>query len=79
MLSVKEGLVWCPKYADVKLRPCPKPPVKKLIFDEIVQILAQDGRHFGIANETRVDVNWLLNCLSTLMPNHAIFQKSYYP
>ena len=35
MDKVKSGEVYVPKYDIIRLRPCPNPPVKKRVFDEI--------------------------------------------
>ncbi len=31
--KVKAGKVWCPKYSDIRLSPCPDPPPKSLLLD----------------------------------------------
>ena len=34
--EVKEGTIYVPKYEEVKLRPCPKPPLKHLVIKEVL-------------------------------------------
>ena len=71
LVGVKRGEFWCPRYEHVKLRPCPMPPSKKYIFSELIRLL--NGMPLGISDESKVDANWLLTCLSTICPNHEIF------
>ena len=37
--KVYEKKEWCPKYHEVKLRPCTRPPIKSYFIDEIKIIL----------------------------------------
>ena len=34
--EVKEGKMYVPRYEEVKLRPCPKPPLKSLVINEVL-------------------------------------------
>ena len=34
--EVKEGTIYVPKYEEVKLRPCPKPPLKHFVIKEVL-------------------------------------------
>ena len=45
--GVLDGSIYCPKFDELKLRPCPKPPQKILILDEIVTILDVSGQTIG--------------------------------
>ena len=75
--SVRSGHWWCPRFDKVQLRPCPCPPVKRVIFREIITLL--NGRNWGIINEDCANTEWLLVCLSTLKPDHEFFTKAYVP
>jgi hypothetical protein len=79
LFEVKDKAIWCPEFNDVKLRACPTPPMKRVIFEQVVQILKSENLYLGILDETKVDANWLLICLSTIDPHHEYFQKGYYP
>ena len=35
MLQMWRGEVYCPYYGDMKLRPCPKPPSRQALVDEV--------------------------------------------
>ena len=39
MLKVKNGELYCPKYSEIKLSPCPKRPLKSHIIAEVQRIL----------------------------------------
>ena len=81
MISVKEGEVWCPRYEYVKLRPCPRPPLKSLMIEELHKELEEfkEKRNTGIWDKHEPDVEWLLVSLATLNPNHRYFKKDYVP
>ena len=34
--AIINGKLWCPKYAEIRLRPCPTPPPKELIVHELL-------------------------------------------
>ena len=34
--EVKEGKMYVPKYEEVKLRPCPNPPLKSFVINEVL-------------------------------------------
>ena len=80
LMKVRSGEIWCPKYVDVRLRSCYQPPKKEVLFNEIVNHLHHAGNlEFGFSDASKVPVEYLLRCLSTLNPEHKFFDKSYYP
>ena len=79
MDKVRAGTVWCPRYVDLKLRPCPHPPVKRVIFRAVTYELNRRGIDFGISSEDHVCIQWLLACLSTINEDHEVFSKNYMP
>ena len=34
--EVKEGYMYVPKYDEVRLKPCPKPPLKSFVIKEVL-------------------------------------------
>jgi hypothetical protein len=32
--KVLMGKTWCPKYEDIRIRPCPRPPSKKILYEK---------------------------------------------
>ena len=41
MLSMFRGEVYCPKYSDLKPRPCPKPPTRNVLVEELNKEIEQ--------------------------------------
>ena len=39
MISIKDGEIWCPRYEYLKMRPCPRPPLKSLLIEELLKEL----------------------------------------
>ena len=80
LLKVRSGENWCPKYVDVRIRSCYQPPNKDVLFNEVMLHLQYAGlKDFGFSDASKVPVDYLLRCLSTLNPDHKFFDKSYYP
>jgi hypothetical protein len=82
--AVRSGNVWCPRYDDVRLRPCLVPPPTKQLLEWVEEAL-QLQRHgnpdrsvlLGFAANRLPDQQWALHALSTLEPRHRIFGKGY--
>lgn len=68
MQKVRKGTFWVPKYEEVRLLPCPYPPLKEVIFKEIVDKTKTKGLDLGIKGAHAVDGAWLLVILSTVDP-----------
>jgi hypothetical protein len=79
MLDVKDGIEWCPKYVDVKLRPCIDRPLKCHIITELQRELIAHNLKLSLDKNHSADVDWLLVCLSTLNEGHRYFKKDYFP
>jgi hypothetical protein len=41
MKEVRAGNIYCPKYDDLKVRPCPTPPPAKVIRQELLDYIAR--------------------------------------
>ena len=54
--EVKEGKMYVPKYEEVKLRPCPKPPLKCFVIIEVLKELEKKEK-------------WRINLLSEIEMN----------
>ena len=39
--NVLTGKTYCPKFSDVKLRPCPRPPSKEVLLKKFLKIVAE--------------------------------------
>ena len=78
--QVRSKTFYVPKYEEVRLRACPRPPDKKEIAKELIIAGGKLGKNFGIEVDGALpDTAWLLACLSTLDSKHKFFAKDYYP
>jgi hypothetical protein len=84
--AVRARRFWCPRYVDVRLRPCLVPPTTKQLLAWIEEALRiQQANHpgrsvvSGFGGNKLPDAQWALAALSTLEPNHRIFGKGYVP
>ena len=41
IISVKDGKIFVPKFEDVRLGPCPKPPLKSFVISEVLNELSE--------------------------------------
>ena len=41
MKGIRDGKIWCIKYIDVRLRPCPQRPCKEFIVKAIFEIIRE--------------------------------------
>ena len=78
MFGVLNKQFYCPTYTNVRLRPCPTPPPKKELLEEVNLALTATGNlPLGDMTKYEPNVSWLLTILSTLIPRHHFFLKSY--
>jgi hypothetical protein len=38
LFQVLQGQYWCPKYADIKLKPCVRAPVKEVLIEKVMAL-----------------------------------------
>jgi hypothetical protein len=76
--SVILGEIYCPKYSDIRLLPCPRPPDKDTLIGYARQIKIPGNKSLGIGDDDHTpDKEWLLMLLSTHKPDLKIFKKDY--
>ena len=68
-----------PKYADVKIRPCPDKPKKEVLYRAILESLGNKDLGFNEDEVQKVDSAWLIVVLGTINPGHRFFNKDYVP
>ena len=53
LVAIREGLVHCPKYSEVRIRQCYDPPTKELIVKELLLVTRakRPPVNLGIASE----------------------------
>ena len=73
------GNVLCPKYRDIKLLPCPRPPDKETLINLAEEAMSEHSKSLGIDASHTPDKGWLISVISTFNPSCEIFKKSYVP
>ena len=75
--------VYCPSYLELKARPCPRPPQRALIVEEINKEIMRKFDNQSkclVTTQSRMpELSWLLDVLAALNPDHAFYQKDFYP
>lgn len=77
--GVAKGEIWCPRFEEVRLRPCPRPPTKKHLAQRLILVLEAKRKAFNLDLEKLPDKLWLLAVLATLSPDDPVFLKNYLP
>ena len=74
---------YCLSYLDLKPRPCPRPPQRAVVVEEInkeiVRKYGDRARCLATSHNRMPEHQWLLDALSALNPDHTFFQKDFYP
>ena len=73
--DVLENKAWCPKFADIRLLPCPRPPAKGTLLEKFTALSAANKWTTGASEDHVPDKGWLLSILSTYSPKDEIFSK----
>jgi hypothetical protein len=76
--GVINGEIFCPKYSDIRLLPCPRPPDKETLIKYANQIKTPNNKPLAIGSDDHTpDKEWLIMLLSTYKPDLKIFKKDY--
>lgn len=83
MMAMYRGDIYCPKFAELKPRPCPRPPTRATLVEELnkeIQKRYQSRTRCIVTTTVRMpDQKWLLDALSALNPGHIFFMRNYTP
>lgn len=80
LLNVKAKNVFCPRYRDIRTRPCPTPPRKECLVKAVADIAEKKQLNFGLMEGgPHPNTSWLLSIIATYQPEHIFFSKSYRP
>ena len=80
MNNVLIGKTWCPKFDEIKLKPCPRPPCKQVLLEKVMAAAHDKGiRSIGVEKDHAPDKRWLIDVLAYINPLDEIFKKSYLP
>ena len=78
LYQVLQGHYWCPKFADIKLKPCVRAPVKEVLLEKVKKIAIDKGLNIAWIDESHLpDKNWLVAVIATLFSGDEIFKKDY--
>ena len=79
--NVKNQIYWAPPYKFLSIRPCPTPPKKSVIFNEIMKACRNSDPlvNLGIKDEHGATTEYFLHLLSTIDAQHPFFSKGYLP
>jgi hypothetical protein len=76
--GVINGEIFCPKYTDIRLLPCPRPPDKDTLIGYARQIKTPGNKPLAIGVDDHTpDKAWLIVLLSTYKADLKIFKKDY--
>ena len=90
-MEVFRDVCFCPMLKDVKFLPCLHPPTAGQLVDIIATMIenndsyetedqAKQYKRLALhMRRSRPEKAWMLGLLSTLHPNHELFQKGYRP
>ena len=83
MLAMYRGDQYAVTWNELKPQPCPRPPTRQELVDEVNKEIVKRTRDSGKCYKTTAnrmpEGAWLLNILSALNPSHPVFKKSYMP
>ena len=78
LYNVLQGNYWCPKYKDLKLQPCVKPPVKETLVQKIQTLCKKNNLNIAWIDDKHLpNKEWMVSVISTLSPEDEIFKKDY--
>ena len=73
------GKTWCPQYEDIRIRPCPRPPSKKILYEKFQKLMTTKKYECYFEDDKPPDSKWLVAVISTLHQDDEIFGKGYVP
>ena len=80
MRNVITCKIFCPKYSDIKMLPCPRPPNKEVLLKKFLEIgVTHNFQHTGVDDKHQPDKHWLMEFVSTFKPDDEIYKKYYLP
>lgn len=80
--EVRNKVFFCPKYEQLKLRACPRPPAKELLVEYVLHECGRRNLVPGFNKDdkkAKPNKEWLVAVLSTLNTDHPIFGREYLP
>ena len=80
LMEVLKGSCWCPRFEEIRLRPCVRAPSVDVLLGKFREATLLHGKQkVFVDKDHRPDVKWLIDVVATLMPYDEIFAKDYVP
>ena len=80
MRNVMHGKAYCPKYTEIKMMPCPRPPTVDVFLKKFHKICRDQNLVLTGVDDSHMPIKrWLLDFIGTLTPQDEIFKKNYLP
>jgi hypothetical protein len=77
--NVITGKIYCPKFEEIRLVPCPRAPEKDILLRDLQRLMTSEKKSCGIDDIHVPDKGWLLAVLGTFNPKLEYFKKGYVP
>ena len=78
LYQVLQGQYWCPKFTDIKLKPCVRAPVKDILIEKVRKLADEHELNLAwIDSMHQPDKDWLVAVIATMNPDDEIFRKDY--
>lgn len=71
--------IWCIKFKEVKLLPCPRPPPKQVMVEKFHALATANKWVTAVTEDHMPDKRWLMDVLSSFCPDDEIFGKGFCP
>ena len=80
LFNVLQGIYWCPKTDDIRMKSIVKAPMKEVILSKLMQVCTARKLNIAWIDEKHSpDKEWLVNVIATVDPTNEIFRKDYVP
>ena len=69
LFQILQGIYWCPKYEEIRMKPCPKLPTKDVLFTKMMDVCDLESYNIAWIDDKHLpDKKWLVYVLATLSP-----------
>ncbi len=75
--GIVDGKIFCPRFQDIRLLAAPSLPTKDVLIAKLKLIAKERKWNLGIDEISKPNKQWLVNMLSTYLPEDEIFGKAY--
>ena len=69
---------FCPRYCNIRMKPCYSKPTRKVLLNELEEIAAKNNWVLGFTEKNLSNKQCIVDILSALKRNDVIFGKGYF-